>query len=299
MNPDLHLHPEALRRLQSGDLPPDEARRWAAHLAQECPECEAFLASEAGRALDAAADVALASIAPVRPEEAGNDLEFARILGASGVRPAPVLTSVPAAGTGQDAHAERGARRGEVRSIFGMSRRRATGFLAMAAVALLGAGVVFRIMRAPRTEWDGVKGPSTSAGVPASLRFAVVRGSSDSVERGASGQVVAPDANLRFRIEVGAPAHVALLRTAAGETEVIYQGHAARPGPVDVAVDGRPAAYSLRGLSGVQRFILVAGREPLTAEQLRAAATFLGGQAANRDPRSPELTVDLIEVTVR
>jgi hypothetical protein len=169
----------------------------------------------------------------------------------------------------------------------------------MAAAALLGVGVVFQVTRSPRSEWDGVKGPATSTSVPASLRFAVARGSSDAVERGASGQVVAPDASLRFRIEVGAPAHVALLRTSAGETEIIYQGHATQPGPIDVTVDGRPAAYSLRGLSGVQRFILVAGREPITAEHLRAAATLLGGQAANRDPRSPELTIDLIEVTVR
>jgi hypothetical protein len=296
MNPDIHLHPEALRRLESGELPPEEARRWAAHLAQECPECEAFLAGEAGRTLDGAADLALASLVPPRPEEAGNDLEFARILRASGVRPAPAVAPVPAAATAPGP--ERTGLRAEVRSILGMSRRRAYAAVALAAVSLLAAGVVFQVSRGPRSEWDGVKGAATSAGVPASLRFAVARGS-DAVERGASGQIVNADASLRFRIEVGAPAHVALLRTSGGETEVIYQGHAAQPGPVDVTVDGRPAAYSLRGLTGVQRFILVAGREPLTAEQLRAAATLLGGHAANRDPRSPELTVDLIEVTVR
>ena len=42
MTSDHHLDPETLRRLLRGDLPPDDARRIAAHLARECPECEAL-----------------------------------------------------------------------------------------------------------------------------------------------------------------------------------------------------------------------------------------------------------------
>jgi hypothetical protein len=119
------------------------------------------------------------------------------------------------------------------------------------------------------------------------------------VERGASGQVLPPDRSLLFRIEVGAPAHLALLRSGGGETEVVFRHHAGRPGPVDVAVDGRTAEYPLAGLSGPQRFILVAGSDPLTDADLAAATKLLSGRAAEREPRSPGLTVDVVEITVR
>ena len=270
MNQQLHLDSETLRHLLSGDLPAEEARRWAEHLARDCAECEAVLAAEGpASALDGEADARLAGLAPVRDEELGNDLEYARIRRA--MQGAPDRATQP---------------------------RRRWAAMAVAAVALLGAGVVFQVTRAPRrdAEWTGEKGRANAA-VPARLRFAVT-GAGD-VERGASGQVLPADASLLFRIEVGAPAHVALLRVGGGEREVIFRGQATRPGPVDVTVDGRPAAYPLHGLSGAQRFILVAGARPLTDESLAQAATFLGGQAASGAPRPPELTVDLVDITVK
>ena len=80
MNERLHLDSEALRRLLSGDLPAEEARRWAEHLARDCAECEAVLAAEGeATALDGEADARLLALAPVRAAERGNDLEYARI----------------------------------------------------------------------------------------------------------------------------------------------------------------------------------------------------------------------------
>jgi hypothetical protein len=268
MSHDLHLDPETLRRLQAGQVTAAEARSWAAHLASDCARCEELLAGDGPAGpLDGAADAALAGLAPPRPEEAGNDLEYARI--------------------------QRALRGGRARPA-----GRAVAFLAVAAMALVGAGVVFQVARGPRSGWDGVKGPAPAA-VPASLRFAVAGPGGSAVERGATGQVLAADRSLLFRIEVGAPAHLVLLRAGGGETEVVFRHRAEGPGPVDVTVDGRTAAYPLAGLSGAQRFILVAGAEPLTEADLAAAAKLLSGQAAERGPGSPGLTVDVVEITVR
>jgi hypothetical protein len=262
MTSDPHLDPLALRRLLRGELSPGEARRLAGHLARECPDCEAVIAADP--ALDERVDRALASLAPPRDEERGDDLEFARI--------------------------QRAVRQAKARP----SRR--LGVIAAAALVAIGAGVVLRLERAPRSDWTGEKGRAGTA-VPAKLRFAVAGG--PGLERGATGQVLPPEASLLFRIEVGAPAYVALVRVGGSDREVVFQGHADRPGAMDVSVNGRPAAYPLHGLSGPQRFVLVAGTRPIEERHLAEAARVIQGQAATREPRSPELSIDVVEITVR
>lgn len=281
MTSDLHLDPDALRRLLRGELPPAEARRLAGHLARECPECEAVVAADAE--LDARVDRALASLAPEREAERGNDLEFMRIQRA--VRPESLSRPSTAAVPRQARDGLRPGRTG-IRRL---------GFLAAAAVVALGVGVVLKLDR-PRDDWTGEKGRAGTA-VPAKLRFAVAGG--PGLERGASGQVLSPEASLLFRIEVGAPAYVALVRAGASDSEVVFQGRAERPGSVDVTVNGQPAAYPLQGLSGAQRFILVAGTRPIEDQHLAEAAKLLQGRAATREPRSPELSIDVVEITVR
>jgi hypothetical protein len=163
-------------------------------------------------------------------------------------------------------------------------------------------GVGLKVLQAQRARegaaWTGEKGRPSQA-VPARLRFAVVAGG-DRLDHGQSGAVVPAEASLAFRVEVGRPAHLALLRLAAGETEVVWKGRADRAGTVDVSEDGHAAAYPLRGLSGTQRFALVASERPIAQDDLAAAARAATGASAGKDdPRLSVMTLDVVEVTIR
>ncbi len=272
----IHLDQDTYRRLRAGDLEPERARALAQHLEEACDACEAFLSGVAPDALDGVVDAALVRVARTSPAEAGNDVEYARIR-----------------------RAAFGARSTRRRSF-------APRWLAAAAAVLVvgaGAAVVMRQLDATRREaarWDGMKGAGQA--VPARLRFAVVGGGVEreqQVDRGHSGAVVSEDASLAFRVEVGKPAYLALLRIGSGENEVVWREHVAQPGAVDVSEGGRPAAYPLRGLRGTQRFALVASGHPLTEEDLAGAAReATGARAAREDPRRA-MTLDVVEVTVR
>jgi hypothetical protein len=168
--------------------------------------------------------------------------------------------------------------------------------LAAAAAAALAVGLTLQLRdRSP--DDAGMKGREAPR-ASARLRFTVSLPGPDApaVERGASGAVVPPEASLLFRIEASGPAQLALLRLGA-DGEVIWEGRAERAGPVDVEVGGRPAAYPLRGLSGRQRFALLAAPS-LDAETLQTARRMLSGSAAAGAP-SPAISLDLVEVTVR
>jgi len=244
----------------------------ADHLDGPCDTCEAFLAAQAPDDLDGSVDVALTQLAPASPSDAGGDLEFSRIQ-----------------------KAVRGRR----------PMARATRWLAAAAAVLLVGGVSLSVLRhrpaRDEAALDGIKGRPAQA-IPARLRFAVVdsgRGSPE-LDRGRSGAVVPAGASLAFRVELGRPAYVALLRIGESETEVVWQQHLARPGAVDVSENGRPAAYPLHGLSGTQRFALVASERPIAKDDLAAAArAATGASAGSDDPRWSLMTLDVVEVTVR
>ena len=182
---------------------------------------------------------------------------------------------------------------------------RATRWLAAAAAVLLVGGVSLSVLRhrpaGDDAPLDGIKGRPAQV-IPARLRFAVVdsgRGSPE-LDRGRSGAVVPAGASLAFRVELGRPAYVALLRIGESETEVVWQQYLARPGAVDVSENGRPAAYPLHGLSGTQRFALVASERPIAKDDLAAAArAATGASAGSDDPRWSLMTLDVVEVTVR
>jgi hypothetical protein len=263
----MHLDRDIYRRLRSGDLDAATARMLADHLDGACEACEAFLAQEPADALDGEVDDALVGLAPASEAERGNDMEYARIRRAvKGERP---------------------------------SARRWNGFAMAAAATLLVGGVSLAVMKSgPR--WDGEKG--TPQPVPARLRFAVVEQGpgSTQIDRGQNGAVLPQGASLAFRVELGRPAHLALLRIGPGESEVVWRHFAARPGMIDVSEQGRPAAYPLRGLAGTQRFALVASERPIAADDLAAAArAATGASAARNDPRVKVMTLDVVEVTVQ
>ena len=268
-----HLDQKTYRLLRSGKLDPESARRLAEHLDEPCDACEAFLAAQAPDDLDGSVDAALTQLAPGAPSESGSDVEFSRIHKAvRGRRPIA----------------------------------RATRWFAAAAALLLVGGVTLSVMRYHKAREDdasmGVKGTRAPQAIPARLRFAVVdtgRGAPE-LDRGRNGAVVPAGSSLAFRVELGRPAYVALLRIGAGDSEVVWEQHVSRPGAVDVSENGRPAAYPLQGLSGTQRFALVASERPIAREDLAAAARVAtGATAGSDDPRWSVMTLDVVEVTVR
>src|SRR6266536_3028035 len=181
----------------------------------------------------------------------------------------------------------------------------ATRWLAVAAAVALVGGVSFTALRnrglGDRGGGEGEKGRPAQV-IPARLRFAVVdtgRGQAQ-LDRGQSGAVVPSGASLAFRVELGRPAYVALLRIGPGESEVVWKQHVARAGAVDVSENGRPAAYPLHGLAGTQRFALIASDHPIADADLAAAArAATGASAGAEDPRWSVMTLDVVEVTVR
>lgn len=260
-----HLDERRLDGLLRGRLDPAEARALADHLREPCELCERFLAGRGG-VLDAMADRALGASAP-RGQEAGDDAELARIMRAVGrrrARPVAVAAAV------------------------------AAGLLAV-------AGATLAFMGRPPAGEDGLKGPA-SAGPPVRLRAllspAAAPGAAPELERVGSGAEVSGSAGLLFRIEAGSPADLALVRVGPGDLEVVYRAHAEAPGAIDVSAGGKPAAYSLSGLSGRQRFVAIAGRQ-LDSRRLEAAAAALRAGAGPGDPRLAGLALDGLDVVVR
>jgi hypothetical protein len=266
-----HLDHETYLRLRAGELDPATARQLAAHLTEDCDACVSFLAHLPADEMDGATDALLTRLAPPSPQEAGHDIEFARI--------------------------QRELRRSP-------AERRPFGWIAAAAAALLvaGGGTWAALhARAAHQAWDGVKGQGPRV-IPARLRFAIVDPTSGTprIAAGRNGTVVPGDQSLAFRIEVGRPAHVALLRIGGEESETVWKGYASRPGVLDVSENGKAAAYPLHGLSGEQRFALVASERQLTAEDLlEAARAARGAGAAALERESPDMTLDVIQIRVQ
>ncbi len=270
----MHLTRESLRRLLAGTIDQVEARAIAAHLEQDCPECEALLASTEAGPLDGIADHALTALAPTRPEEAGNDVEYARIQRM--LRP------------------RRSARRWAP--------------LAAAAAALLTAGIgVHLAVQRSGPGWDGVKGGSAAPARPVQLRVSAVAvqaqaGGQPRIWKVAGGDELPADAALQLRMEVGGAADVALARVGpGGAVHVFWHERVAAPGPVRITVDGRPAAYPLAGLAGPQRFVALASPGRLAPERIAAAARRLAPPAriGGEGPALDGLSIDVVEITVR
>jgi hypothetical protein len=257
-----HIDQATIQGLLSGGLHGAATLAVAEHLDAGCDACEALLAE------DGEVDAVLLALAQAQASgAAGNDLEWARIR----------------------------------RRLRGGSPLRG---LRVAAAVLLVAGATFAVVQAirpmSRDGWDGQKGVETQP-VGARLRFSVAPGSiASGVERGASGAVLSPEASLLFRVEAAGPTRLVLVHLAPGSgaaPEVIWEGEAAAAGTLDVEVDGRPAAFPLHGLSGPQRFALLAAPgldRPRVDEALRRLAA--GPEAPA--PALP-ISLDVVEVTVR
>ena len=277
----MHLTNESLRRLLSGTADPAEARALAAHLAQDCPDCEELLAAQPAGPLDGHADRALTALAPPRPEESGHDLEFARIQRA-------LRTAAP-------------ARR--PRAL----RRWAPLAAAAGMLLAVGIGVEVNSLRTRQDGWDGLKGVATTAPLAVPVRLSAVAVLPDSrgepqVWKVGNGDSLPREAALELRIEVSGAADVAIARVGRdGSVDAFWHQRVGSAGTVQITVDGRPAAYPLSALAGPQRFIVVASPAGLAPERIAAAARALAPPAAitSGSPPLEGLTTDVLGVTVR
>lgn len=264
---EMHLTPHTYTALLDGTLRGAEARALAAHLEAGCETCEAWLLEHgAPDRLDGAVDRALASL-PGGDAGRGDDLEFARITRALG--------------------APGGARTSRWGLVAGLA----------VAASLAVAGVAGLLHRSPAPDgWDGLKGAGTQV-VPLRLRFLVIHpaaGPAPEIEKGVSGQSVPAGASLQFQVELGREADVVLARAAAGAAEPFF--HARLPaGRTVVSVAGQPAAYPLASLAGSQRFLALAGEQPIEPADVERAAR---GAAAAGGPGQP-ISLDVVEVHVR
>jgi hypothetical protein len=272
----MHLSNENLKRLLAGTAEAAEARALAAHLEEECPRCEALLASTP-TPLDGVADRALTALAPARPEEAGHDLEYARIQRALRERPSA---------------SSRWAR------------------LAVAAAVLIvgGAGLQLALQHGRQDAWDGVKGVTTGRPqvVPVRLSVVAVEPAEGQAEpriwKVAGGDSVPHDAALQLRLQAGGAADVAVVRLGAGSEVETFWHHRVAAGPVQITVDGRPAAYPLAGLAGPQRFVALSSAGELAPERVAAAARALATPARMGEAERGLLegiSIDVLEITVR
>jgi hypothetical protein len=267
----MHLTTATYLALLDQTLPAAEARALAAHLDAGCEACEGWLADRTGAdRLDGRVDAALAALSTATAG-AGHDLEYAR------------LTRALADGSGA-----------------APPRRRWVLGLAVAAAVLV-AGVAGLVQRSPAPApapdgWDGIKGAAAQV-VPLRLRFLVLlprAGAVPGIEKGVSGQVVPPEASLQFQVELGREADVVLARATGATAEPFF--HARLPaGRTVVSVSGQPAAYPLAQLAGPQRFLALAGAQPVEPADVDRAAR---GAAAAAGPGQP-ISLDVIEVHVR
>lgn len=273
----MHLDARTYAALLADTLGPDEASALAQHLEGGCERCEAFLVAcgEADPA-DGRVDRALGAVS--ERDAAGSERELAaieqRLRAPAPARPVPAR---PAA-----------------------RRRWGVGAFA-AAAAVLVAGVAALVGRGPeRPAWDGTKGAvSRPAPTPVRLRFVVVEGAGpEGLRRGASGEAVAARARLEFEVELGRAAHVALARVAPDATVEVFWEGALGPGPTQVSIEGRPAAYRLDGLRGPQRFVAITSAAPLGADATAHAAAAAATGRGDGAPSADAVATDAVEVRV-
>jgi hypothetical protein len=277
----MHLTDHSYRSLLDGSVRGAEALALADHLDAACETCEAWLAArQEADGLDGSVDAALLSLA-ARPALAPrDDLAFARMERALWA-------------------GEAGAGRPQLRGAAGGRRRWLGGLAVAATLALAGAaGLIIRVTTPSGPGWDGDKGRGAAA-VPLRLRFAVVSpavGGPPTLEKGISGQEVAAAASLQFQVELGRPAHVLLARVGSGGAPEVFFSARLEAGRHGVSLAGRPAAYPLAELSGVQRFLALASPAPLDPADAARAATL--GVGTTQERGAP-ITLDEVEVRIR
>jgi hypothetical protein len=220
----------------------------AAHLETDCPDC----------------DAAIAAMGPDR---------FGELLAARVQR----LEPLPVPSPGQE---ERDAAFGRVMAAVARPARRRFGLRWLVpaltgACALIVAGIVALPV------WIGGEGTGLAPpdppgrrekgdpGAPALDVWFDVAGVEDGRNvvkaRGEDGQACTGADFLVLRYRLGSPAFLYVIREdASGRRERVYASEGPEPAGIGgLLVDGKPAAYPLKGISGRQKFLFVASPDPI------------------------------------
>ncbi len=246
-----HLNAELWGRLRQGSLEPGERAGVLRHLTEGCEDCDDVVASLDSPELDCAIDAALSTLAPA-PAEAG-----------------PVYHSVE---------------RRVLTAVFPKRRRLRTALpVAFAAAA---AAVLVAVVNPWATRPGEQRLKGEALGTPALT--AVV-----SVKKGAALEPLAgprtypTSAELYFTYDLPQDAHVYLGRIGIdGMVEPFYpplgQSDAVEPaGLHSLTVGGTVHAYSLEGLRGKQRFVLLSSPVALSGPALQQALKEASAQSAS------------------
>lgn len=271
----VHLTSETWEKLKKYE--PFEGRdELVAHLSESCEVCEeVILGLGPGEPLDGVVDSLLGEgrlgpevlkgvkgrgaepPASWRSRNQGNDIEFNRIWRAhQGLSPREI------------------------------SRNRVIAYVAAAAavIVLAGVGVLVRPGTSSRAgDWtrvQGLKGNGAVGGVE--LSFAIAWhdvGGAAHMEKGLPGREYPSNRDVLIRYRLDEPGYVAVIRVGVDgrTTEVVSDPAPAEAGEHDLEVDGRPAGYPLRKVTGRQRFVVVWSRRPMDSHTFEALAQASSG----------------------
>ena len=244
-----HLNLEVWRRLRSGTLEPGERAGVLRHLAEKCEECDDTVAGLDAPDLDCAVDAALSTLAP-EPASLSPLLER-RVMAGLGLKPKPRW------------------------------RAAAPVAFAMAAAALAVAVVNPWAVKDPN---HGLKGEALRT--PALTAVVSVK-KGGALEPLAAAHAYPTSAELYFTYDLPQDAHVYLGRIGVdGVVEPFYpplgQSDAVEPaGLHSLTVGGTVHAYSLEGLRGKQRFVLLGASAALSGSALQQALKEASAQSAS------------------
>jgi hypothetical protein len=238
----MHLDAALYERMKSNQLSPEERTELSRHLLTECEQCERFLDSQPQDALDLLTDVALADNAKSYPPHRASK---AKVIEAT----SPHLTI------------RRRTRWSQLAGSFG-------------AGALAASLIAFAVTRAPSNNYTGEKG----AGGPQVELGGMVSTPSPGGARALTplqaGAKISSDAELYLTWQLPAAAYVYVGRVSGDEVEPFYPPGAPEkedPGMHSMTVQGVVHSYSLDGLKGKQRFVLVATDNQLSPDELKQA----------------------------
>lgn len=237
----MHLDAALYQKLKSNQLSAEERTELSRHLLTECEQCEQFLDAQPQDALDLFTDVALADNAKSWPPHFQSR---AKVIEAT----SPHLT----------------IRR----------RTRWTQLLGSFALgALASAAIAFAIPRA-QPDYSGEKG----TGAPQVELGGLVSTPSAAGARALTplqpGSKYSSAAELYLTWELARPAYVYVGRVSGEEVEPFFPPGAPEkedPGMHSMTVQGVVHSYSLDGLKGKQRFVLIASDAQLSPDELKDA----------------------------
>jgi hypothetical protein len=239
----MHLDPALYQRMKSNQLTPQERTELSRHLLTECEQCEQFLDSQPQDALDVLTDTALADNARSWPPHSKSR---AKVIEAT----SPHLV------------VRRRTRWPPLAVSFG------AGALAASLIALV---VV------PRVQGNSYSGEKGAGGAGVELG-GLVSTPSPSGARALTplqpGSKYTSASELYLTWELSKAAYVYVGRVSGDEVEPFYPPGAPEkedPGLHSMTVQGVVHSYSLDGLKGKQRFVLIASDATLSQDELKQA----------------------------